>query len=144
MKFANIKYPQLELFTELDREIEFLRGADKLKPGRYELEGGEYANVMEYVTKEPGEYALEAHRKYVDLQYIVEGSEVAHIGDINLNTLKTPYDEKIEAAFYNHESERELVLHAGDFVLLYPEDGHCVRSEVVGSKVKKVVLKIPV
>ena len=29
MKFANIKYPQLELFTELDREIEFLRGRVK-------------------------------------------------------------------------------------------------------------------
>lgn len=44
-----------------------------LAPGRIDLWEGVWVNVNRYVPAESGKW--EAHRRYVDLQYVLTGSE---------------------------------------------------------------------
>ena len=52
---------------------------DTLAPGRHELPDGAYVNVFGYQTKESGIY--EAHRKYIDIHYVLEGSEIIMVAE---------------------------------------------------------------
>ena len=55
--------------------LDFLAKTDfsKLEDGRYELDGDRvFANLMSYETK-PANELPEAHREYIDIQFLVEG-----------------------------------------------------------------------
>ena len=57
-----------------------------LQAGRIDLDGERlFALVQEYQTKNPGEGKWEPHRKYIDVQYMVSGSEF--MGFANLQSL---------------------------------------------------------
>jgi YhcH/YjgK/YiaL family protein len=62
----------------LDTAIDYLLTADlkKLANGSHRVDGDRLlANVMTYETKRPGEGKFEAHRKYIDIQVVLEGEE---------------------------------------------------------------------
>ena len=47
---------------------------EALATGTYEIDGKQvYALVQEYQSKRPADGKWEAHRKYIDLQYVVRG-----------------------------------------------------------------------
>lgn len=59
-----------------DAAFKFLNEEDlnALEAGRYDIsDDGTYANIEEYMTKDSAHF--EAHRKYVDIQYLVKGKE---------------------------------------------------------------------
>ncbi len=85
---------------------------------------------------------FEAHRKYIDIHYVVEGEE--RFGYAHVDRLKpmTDYDEKEDYQLLTGEASF-LLLRPGDFCITYPEDAHmpclaCGDNDVV----KKVILKI--
>lgn len=48
-----------------------------LNPGRYDIDGENiFALISEYQTKSEAEGKLEAHKKYIDVQYVIEGEEL--------------------------------------------------------------------
>ena len=47
---------------------------DNFKDGRYDISDGIYANICSYETKTRGNTMFEAHRKYIDIQYMLYGS----------------------------------------------------------------------
>jgi YhcH/YjgK/YiaL family protein len=118
-----------------------------LAPGRYELEGGAYALIQEYTTDEPSaERKWEAHRRYLDVQCVLSGTEALGW---------TPLDQLVDAGDYNpdkdvllatsaHEST-EVVLRPGQFAVFLPGDAHrpC-RSAERPVAVRKIVVKVPV
>jgi YhcH/YjgK/YiaL family protein len=128
--------------------LEYLRD---LKPdiekGVYELTPRVKAIVSEYTTKEENEYGYEAHREYIDIQYLISGSE--KICCLPLEYLKEtkPYNKEIDAAFYVEDDVKpqEFLLGNGYFAILYPQDGHmpqlCVDEPC---SVKKVVVKVKI
>ena len=87
---------------------------------------------------------FEAHRKYIDLHYIIDGVE--QFGYANIDTL-TPAGEYNEADDYIllcGEVNR-ITLSNGDFVIAFPEDAHIPALKYKNSeKVKRAVVKIPV
>lgn len=113
--------------------------------GVYEINPRVKAIVSEYTTKEINENGYEAHRDYIDIQYLVSGKEI--INSLPLEFLKEtqPYNKEIDAAFYEEEGAKpqELLLGNGYFAILFPQDGHmpqlCVNKPM---KVKKVVIKV--
>ena len=115
-----------------------------LPPGRYELDGiNLYVMSQEYTTKLPEQGKWEAHRRYIDLQYIVSGTE--RIGYAHLSRL-TQGDYNSEKDFHALSGVGDYItLSAGDFMLLFPEDAH-MPGMAVGDPVpvKKVVVKIAV
>ena len=87
---------------------------------------------------------METHRKYIDIQYVLEGEEYVYIADTETLDVNTPYTDDI--IFYNvPQKYTRIKLKTGDYVVLYPQDAHCpcVACENP-SKVKKVVVKVSV
>ena len=126
------------------KAFEFIRNTDfsGLTDGKYEIENDKlFAMVQEYKTKDETEGKPEAHRKYIDIQYIHSGVELIGIAPLKGNTLISDEPEK-DLAFY--ESETSLIrLEAGMFAVFFPDDLHMpgIKPEQA-SKVKKVVVKV--
>lgn len=125
----------------------FLRGmSPALADGKHDIGGGAYALVSTYQTTSPDEKKFEAHRKYIDVQYVVTGEEIVHVADVSTLTIAEEYDETRDVAFFNDPASHEtIVLRAGSFAVFYPEDAHRPGMTAGGlpSAVRKVVVKIP-
>ena len=112
--------------------------------GTVEIDGRRvYAIVQEYSTLERTQATWEAHRKYIDLQHVVSGTE--RIGYAHVSRLVPGcYDEAKDLLPLSGEGDF-LTLGAGDFMLLFPEDAHMPRIAVDAAEiVRKVVVKIAV
>jgi len=126
--------------------LEFLKTCDGLEKGRYELAGGAYALVQEYVSRAEDEVRWEAHRKYIDIQYIISGAE--RIGFAFTENLRGTdvYDPAKDVLKADNAQDASFVsLRAGQFAVFFPSDGHKPGvSDGEPCAVKKVVVKIPV
>lgn len=118
---------------------------DELAIGRYELlDDGTYATVSEYITKEPDSARYEAHRKYIDIQYVLNGSEyidLLRMPDINE---EAEYDEKSDILFFTGREGQRLLADKKHFFVFFPDDVHkpCLKVGSTG-RVRKIVVKIP-
>ncbi len=126
--------------------FDFLRTTDlnALEPGRYPLAGDAlFALVQAYNTKAPSEGFWEAHRRYIDLQFIVQGTE--RIGYAPLHRLRLEsHDERRDLSVLSGEGDL-LTLTDGCFMLLWPEDAHMPGLQADQSgPVRKIVFKIAV
>lgn len=124
----------------------FLRSQDlaALPLRRIDLQGDAlFALVQEYPSKPEAEGFWEAHRRYIDLQYIVSGRE--RIGWAPLARMELlSHDAARDLSLLKGEGE-SLTLQAGDFMLLWPEDAHMPGLQVAGAEpVRKIVFKIAV
>lgn len=117
---------------------------DKFEPKRYDFDGGRFANAECYNTKLQSRF--EAHRKMVDIQIVVSGTELINFAPINDNfVVEEPYDEMRDIMFMKGEVKDTVLLRAGDAYIIGPELAHMPGMAVNGSShVKKIVLKIPV
>ena len=112
--------------------------------GRYEINGEKiYAMVQQYNTKPEDQGIWEAHRRYIDLQYVVQGCE--RIGYANIGHLtQGEYVESRDFLPLFGEGD-PFTLYSGNFVLLMPEDAHMPGLAVgTPAPVKKIVIKISV
>lgn len=126
--------------------FDYINGIDtsSIPVGRYEIDGENmYALIQQYNTKLKEQGFWEAHRRYIDLQYIVQGAE--KIGYANIHHLQQgEYDPGKD--FLPLYGDGDLfTLQSGSFVILLPEDAH-MPGMAIGSPapVKKVVVKIAV
>jgi len=97
MIFDNIKNisQYLNLDENLKKGFDFILKNDlkSFENGKYQINGEKiYANIQEYETKANG--LFEAHRKYIDIQYIVNGFEKIEVCEVSELDEKIPYDEK--------------------------------------------------
>lgn len=123
-----------------------LTGAEKA--GRVDLDGDTVFAIVQSYTTRPEEGALfEAHRKYIDVQYLHAGRETILWAPLKeLTDVKMPYDEEKEAALFGLvPAATALRMEAGHFAILYPEDAHapCIHWGEPG-EVFKVVVKVAV
>lgn len=113
-------------------------------PKRYDFDGARFANAEEYNTKLVSRF--EAHRKMVDIQIVVSGTEMIHFAPITDEfQVEQEYDEMRDIMFMTGEVKDTVLLRAGDACIIGPELAHMPGMAVNGSShVKKIVLKIPV
>lgn len=134
------------LSKDLEIGLKWLENSDltNLSDGRYNISDRIYANIQTYETKEDALY--EAHRNYIDIQYIVKGEEKIGVTNYNNCETATPYDKEKDIEFLNNmSSEQYIPLYAGEFMLLYPQDAHKPSIRLhKKSNVKKVVVKVKV
>lgn len=134
------KYPE-----RWEAAFDYLSGInpDSLPLGRTDLSEEVFIAVSEYMTKDPADVRYEAHRQYIDLQYVVSGSE--YIGlqrDTTQLTCVQPYGESNDVAFYTGEGE--LMKATPDrFFIFFPKDAHrpCLKDGEP-ALLKKIVVKI--
>lgn len=134
------------IFKGFKKALKYLINTDfnELANGTYNIDGDDiFAIVQEYNTKDKSEAKLEAHKKYIDIQYIHSGKE--HIGvDILKDQTIVINEPENDIAFY--EGEASFVkLRKEMFAVFFPHDLHMPGIMVSQSeKVKKVVIKIKV
>lgn len=124
---------------------EFLRDSDfsKMEQGKYDLgENGVFATVTDYETKDSS--LFEAHRKYVDIQYVAKGKEIIEIGDLEKKIVEIEYDEAKDIEFFKLDESEKVLADSTSYIVLFPKDAHmpCMKA---GDDVfvRKVVVKIP-
>jgi YhcH/YjgK/YiaL family protein len=119
-----------------------VRGGDV---GRYEVDGDAlFYMIQEYQTQPVEDGRLEIHQTYMDIQYVVSGTEC--MGYAPLDGLKphTPYDGEKDVAFYDNSPVlNRLVFQTGMFVIFWPNEPHLPgRSIDKAETVKKIVIKV--
>jgi YhcH/YjgK/YiaL family protein len=103
-----------------------------------------YALVQEYQTQPLAAGFLEAHRNYLDVQFIVHGEEWIGYAPLTNQTIQTPYDAARDIAFYQGTCT-PCHLHAGMFAIFFPADAHLpARTIATPGRVRKVVVKVSV
>lgn len=117
----------------------------RFSPGRVELDGERvYMNLSSYQTHSSEGALAEAHRAYVDVMVMLEGTETVYVQHTSQMKIVHPYDPQIEAALGKlSETPTAVVLKPGDFLILFPQDAHmpaCHAAEE--SAVKKAIGKI--
>ena len=138
------------LSDKFNKAFAFLIDTDlvALPVGRTEIDGDEvFANVQSYTTMTPEECAFESHKAYFDLQYVAEGEECFGYEPVKNLTPSMEYDENRDLIFYQEPQEAGcVILKAGDFAIVPPEDGHAPRRMTPNGpcQVKKIVVKVRV
>ena len=114
-------------------------------PERVELKGGEvYATRFTYETIPAEESFFEAHKKFLDIHIMTEGSEGVEIAPPE--TL-TEFDRVEANDFYAYrgKGDHKLTLSPGDFLVVFPGDAHRIKMQLGGPKiVSKVVFKVKI
>lgn len=144
----NSKYEKIIELSEEAYEFCLKIQNEDVEDGRHDLTDDIFANVMTYETKYRADACFEAHKKYIDIQIMIDGCEIIATQPINvMHKYKclTPFGDGDTELFEVNSECVDNVLNKGDFIILYPEDAHmpCV---CVGEKktVKKAVIKVPV
>ena len=137
------------LYEKIDARIakgfDFLKKSDliNLASGKYQIDGDTiFGSVNEYETKDFNEGKYEAHKKYIDIQYIVKGEERLFFAPISETQQLTPYNAEKDIEFLT-ASGNYIVAPVGTFVIFFPTDAHMPNiSSNKKEVVKKVVVKV--
>ena len=148
MIFDNLE--NLEKYEIVTPEVlEFVNKLNVNTPcGRYDITDKIFANIEEYFPRGELECALEAHRKFIDIQLLISGEERIDFIDIDgLNVLKS-YDCVKDILFFKRPKVElgRIYLNGRNFAIFYPDDAHAPQITTLSlqNNVKKVVVKIPV
>lgn len=110
------------------------------------LASGSVAFDQVYATRGRDGCFFESHRKYIDIQFILEGEEcidVLPIGDLAVT--KAYRDEKDVIKYADNPGGNRLRLRAGEGAVFFPEDGHMPGQFANATGVvRKTVVKVPV
>lgn len=114
--------------------------------GKQSLGDDVTVNVQEYITREPGNEQLEGHKKYIDLQYVVDGCELQGYAKLStaLETVN-PYDAKRDIAHFKVPVINYHIIRPNQFTIFFPDDIHMTNIQYgEKAKVRKVVFKVAV
>ena len=127
--------------------FEFLERLPTSQPdGRCDIDGDNcFALVQTYATRPLAQAMFEAHRQYIDIQFIQAGRETILWSPLAALTQVTqPYAAGKDIAFFASPPQwTPINLRAGQFTIFFPEDGHAPGIECDGAaEVRKIVIKI--
>ena len=134
------------LNEKINESIAVLEGLDKenLELGKYVVNEDFFYLVQEYETKDPEIARHEAHEKYVDIQYMIQGKEQIDIAPAEKMEVEEPYNADRDVVFFKEpEQATHVVLTDGGCAVLNPTDSHKPGRRVgKAAKVRKIVGKV--
>lgn len=134
-----------EIGQNLQKGLDWLRKTDleNLADGKYLIDGERiFANVQSYETKITAPF--EAHKKYIDIQYMIKGEEKIGVVDYDVCTTVEQYNSQKDIEFLDcSENVNYCTLKEGEFLILYPDDAHQPSLAIDNPAfVKKAVVKV--
>jgi YhcH/YjgK/YiaL family protein len=126
--------------------FEFLRSTDlgALEPGMHTIQGEQlFAIVEDCAGRTRAEAKLECHRRYIDIQLVLEG--IDEMGWKPLGECAdaaTDHDPARDIRFFNDAPASWIATPPGSFCLFFPDDAHA--PLVSAGRIRKVVVKIAV
>ena len=132
-----------KLLPNIAAGMEKVKELKTLEVGRYEFDGG-YFMIQKGETKPMDEGTYEAHRNYIDVQIIVEGSEEMAWRPLCELTSVIPYNPEKDAERLDGPKDHVLWISEGMFYAAFPEDGHKPVSHTKKQQsFTKIVMKLP-
>ena len=131
----------------LSRALKFLRCKEipALPDGKVQIDGEQlFAIVQRYETAAAAEPVFEYHRKYIDVQYIVSGSEVMGWAPAGRMAVTKRYNADKDACLGTVRAGEwtPVRLSAGQLAVFYPEDAHAPKlADGAPGPVMKIVIK---
>lgn len=128
------------------RVFDYIRDTDlyALAPGRYNIVGEELIAIVEHVPGRTREMArLECHRKYIDVQLVLEG--IDEMGWKPLADCYNPvsdYSAEKDIQFFLDAPATWIPVPPDAFCIFFPEDAHA--PLVSSGGIRKVIFKIAV
>jgi YhcH/YjgK/YiaL family protein len=115
-----------------------------LPEGRTDLDGDDIFVVAspKARTKPQAEAALEAHRKYIDVQVVLSGIDTMGWSPLSICTeVAVPFNAECDIEFFANPPASLVPVPAGCLTIFFPEDAH---APLIGScdSVYKLVFKV--
>lgn len=145
-KLENLKFYTFK-HEGIYKAFEFLQNTDliKLGEGKHDIENDDlFALVNTSNTTEIAGRYPEAHKRYIDVQYVLSGEELFGYAPYDNQEIQKEYFEARDIFFCFAETTF-VKLEQGMFVIVYPGDLHLPGIKVKDcSPVKKVVVKVKI
>jgi YhcH/YjgK/YiaL family protein len=134
----------LALHQDFPAAVAFLRGQplSDVPLGRIEIAGAMYAAASRSPARQRSEARLEAHRNYIDIQYVISGVE--EMGWKARSRCERPhdqYDAEKDIEFFADSPDSYVALLPGEFVVFFPDDVHV---PLIGTGTVFKAVKVPV
>ena len=138
----------IELHNGITKAFEWLQSIElnNLTAGKYSIEDDNvFAIVQEYKTLDAANEQMEAHKKYIDVQYIINGEEMVGLSLLNNQTISKEYDDETDYFLVSDPPSFFATLNEENFMIFFPTDLHmpCIKINEP-ALVKKVVVKVRV
>ncbi len=147
MIFGNIQ--NLEEYPFLEKEIMecfAYAGSHDLtafETGTHEIDGQRlFVNIVEYTTTAPENRFWEAHKQYLDVHFMLSGTEQIDLNFIR-NMEQKEFVEQDDFLPLEGPKNSSVVLKENDFLICFPSDGH--RTAVAVNEpvaIKKAIFKV--
>ena len=124
----------------LEEAVKLVNALTDLSPATYPLSGGNKVLIQQGTTKAAQGALAEAHREYLDIQYILEGQETVGWAPVEELQLEGEFDTVKDKGKYSGKFDF-LTVRAGFCYIVFPEDGHMpgVHLDVPANYTKAVV-----
>jgi len=126
--------------------FEYIRNTDllSLAPGIYHIVGDDLFAIVEHVPgRTRAEAKLECHRRYIDIQLVLEGED--EMGWKALADCFDPvsdYSDEKDIRFFRDAPASWVAVPSGHFCIFFPEDAHA--PLVSTENIRKVIFKVAV
>jgi len=124
--------------------FEWLKNHDlkNMADGKYVINDDIYANVQSYMTKDDAPF--EAHKKYIDIQYMIDGEENIELANYMNCDIKVEYDKEKDIEFLECNRNVETQTLKQDYYLVFfPSDVHKPALKINEPRqVRKVIVKV--
>ena len=136
----------VSLNPHFGKAFKFLARTDlaTLAVGRYEIDGDNCWAMVQEAKLTPLKGAkVEAHRKYIDIQAPISGSETMGLMTMDAKGFAAPFDVEKDFVLFDAET-KPVTLQPGEFAIFFPPDGaHApCHSENGPRTIHKLVIKV--
>ncbi len=144
------EYPQLKAYlsADLQQALAYLAAADfsQVRNGEYTIKGRElFVRVSTYDTAPRQDKKLEAHDRYIDVQFLGRGHERIYYASRRAPRMIEDHLADQDVAFFADRPEAgSVVIGEGRFAVFFPWELHrpgCIAGEA-GEPVQKIVVKV--
>ena len=137
LKYAPV-VPGLEEAVKVASEIQ------SMEPATVPLSGTNKILVQQGTTKAAEGQLLEAHREYLDVQYIVKGRETVGWAPVDTLTQEGEFNAEKDKGMYSGHCDF-MEIGEGYCYVVFPEDAHMPGSHLqTPTEYQKMVIKLKV
>lgn len=138
----------LGISSNLDKAIYYIKETDlnSLEAGKHIIDGDNvFALAQRGTTVSRTDARWEAHKKYIDIQFLLSGPERIGFQKEDDLAVSTEYSPERDIAFYEDNDEGFFVqLQPNSFVICFPSDAHMPLVNNREQPIKKIVIKVKV
>jgi len=143
-KIENIQFYN-GIGVRLKQAFEYITATDfsDMTPGKHIINDVMFVLVNDYLTKTDTAEILEAHKKYIDVQYLLKGKELIEYESYDNHLISQAYDEVNDYLLYKPNDTSKLKFTEGMVAVFFPDDLHMPGIiDRTPSNIKKIVVKV--